>query len=586
MLRALTAYLYPIALGIISAFVMLLEALFPWRKGQKQLRRTFLSDLFHLAFNGHFLGVILYGISERYVIPHLPALRIPTAIAAAWPLALQIVVVIIVFDFIQWCVHNLLHRIPWLWELHKTHHSVVDGEMDWIVAFRFHWGEVVVYKAIQYLPLLVFGFRTEAILAHAIFGTLIGHLNHSNLDWGYGAWRYVLNSPRMHIWHHDYDAATNGTKNFAIIFSAWDWIFGTAKYPGVPPARIGFEGAETFPAHFFGQEAWPMVRKHRGPAMIFGAGLLALGWYAHVDRKSDVPQDTAISHFGEDAADTGFAHPEDLVSVVELSRAFGSARVALLDVRPADRFEQGHIPGAQLVVRDDFEAKAPIYGLTKSSVELEAMLRARGVKQGAIVVLYGDGAAEPYRLWWSLREVAGFSTRILDGGLEGWKKLGGKVVTGAAEKVEPGDVHLEARNAALTWKEIGPLLAKERGAVLIDARTKDEFTGKKKHEKADRAGRIPGSVHLEWSQLLAAPDDPRLKPPETLRAIFHTIGVEPTSKVVTSCMTGTRSSVTYFALWQLGMSAEQIANYNGSWSEYSRLDLPIETGTGTVSATP
>src|SRR5689334_5839473 len=124
-----------------------LEALFPWRKSQKQLRRTFLSDLFHLAFNGHFLGVILYAVSDRFVLPKLLEVAqkigidrvFPIGVAARWPLALQIGVVIVVFDFIQWCVHNLLHRVPFLWEFHKTHHSVVDGEMDWIVSFRFHW---------------------------------------------------------------------------------------------------------------------------------------------------------------------------------------------------------------------------------------------------------------------------------------------------------------------------------------------------------------------------------------------------------------------------------------------------------------
>jgi sterol desaturase/sphingolipid hydroxylase (fatty acid hydroxylase superfamily) len=62
----------------------------------------------------------------------------------------------------------------------------------------------------------------------------------------------------MHIWHHDYDAAAEGTKNFGIVFSAWDWIFGTAKMPPEPPKRLGFEGEERFPKSFFLQELWPL----------------------------------------------------------------------------------------------------------------------------------------------------------------------------------------------------------------------------------------------------------------------------------------------------------------------------------------
>src|SRR5690606_26981978 len=105
-------------------------------------------------------------------------------LVAGWPLAVQALVALLAVDLAQWCVHVLLHRVPFLWPLHQVHHSVKDGEMDWIVAFRFHWMEPVVYKTLTYAPLLVFGFAPQALFAHAVFGTLIGHLNHANLSWG------------------------------------------------------------------------------------------------------------------------------------------------------------------------------------------------------------------------------------------------------------------------------------------------------------------------------------------------------------------------------------------------------------------
>ena len=117
MAGSMAAYVYPISLAVLSGFVMLLERLFPWRPEQKQLRPKLWSD------------------------------------------------------FIQWCVHNMLHRVPLFWEFHKAHHSVKDGEMDWIVSFRFSWLEVIVYKSVLYLPMVFFGFRWEALMFHAIFGT-------------------------------------------------------------------------------------------------------------------------------------------------------------------------------------------------------------------------------------------------------------------------------------------------------------------------------------------------------------------------------------------------------------------------------
>lgn len=289
----MSAWTYPIALGIISVLVAGAEWLMPWRKEQRQLRTWLWSDLLHLVFNGHFLGVLLWVISTTYVLPHFDGWLASAGLKAAlyqgaatdWPLAVQILVALFVTDFIHWCVHNLLHRVPFLWELHKTHHSVRDGEMDWIVAFRFQWTEVVLYKTLQYLPLAWFAFGSEAVMVHAVFGTLIGHLNHANLKWGYGPLRYLFNSPRMHIWHHDFEGDGRTTVNFGVIFSCWDWIFGTARMPPEPPARIGFPGVETFPRTFFGHVAWPLQRLVRGRAgriagMVVGIGAVgaAMAW--------------------------------------------------------------------------------------------------------------------------------------------------------------------------------------------------------------------------------------------------------------------------------------------------------------------
>ena len=269
----MTAYLYPISLAILSAVVFGLEWLMPWRPQQKQLRSRLGSDLIHLVVNGHFLGIMIAGLADVWVLAHvdrwLAQANLTDVVyrnaAASWPVAVQIIVSLLVLDFVQWCVHNLLHRVPGLWELHKAHHSVQDGEMDWIVSFRFSWLEVVVYKVILYLPMVFFGFGYEALMFHAVFGTLIGHLNHANLNWDYGPFKYVLNSPRMHIWHHDYEGDAKTTVNFGIIFSIWDWMFGTAKMPAHPPAKLGFPGIDTFPKDYFAQQIWPLPGMLPGP---------------------------------------------------------------------------------------------------------------------------------------------------------------------------------------------------------------------------------------------------------------------------------------------------------------------------------
>ena len=248
---------YPLALAVGSIVVAVLERVVPARPRQRSLRPGLGSDLAYLIFNGHFLGVGLAWVAARTVAPFLDG-RLELHLASGWPLWVQAAVAVVLLDFAQWTIHILLHRVPFLWEFHKVHHSVREGEMDWIVSFRFHWVEAVVYTTLQYLPLTILGFAGEALMFHAVFGTLVGHFNHANLDWGYGHWRYVLNSPRMHLWHHVADGPRS--RNFGIIFAVWDWVFGTAFLPDHPPRNLGFHGQEAMPPDFLRRSLWPLVR--------------------------------------------------------------------------------------------------------------------------------------------------------------------------------------------------------------------------------------------------------------------------------------------------------------------------------------
>lgn len=238
------------------------ERLRPARRGQPLLRRELAVDLLYLALHGHFwwflFGTWIQGTADRAN----ELLSLPTG--AAWlgglHWILQFLVYAVVADFLQWCVHNLLHRVPFLWRFHQIHHSA--QAMDWAVNFRFHWIETIVYRSLLYVPLAFLGGEPSALFAAAVFGTFWGHFNHSNLDLSIGPLAYVFNSPKMHLWHHDASTEGGPAKNFGIVFSAWDWIFGTAYWPrDREPSRIGFEGDEAVPRNWFGQLAWPLMRR-------------------------------------------------------------------------------------------------------------------------------------------------------------------------------------------------------------------------------------------------------------------------------------------------------------------------------------
>ena len=82
-------------------------------------------------------------------------------------------------DFIQWNIHRLLHRVNFLWEFHKVHHSV--EQMGFAAHLRYHWMENVFYTPMKYIAvMLIGGFTPDQAFIVFYFAIAIGHLNHAN----------------------------------------------------------------------------------------------------------------------------------------------------------------------------------------------------------------------------------------------------------------------------------------------------------------------------------------------------------------------------------------------------------------------
>ncbi len=251
-------------IGISIGFVIL-ERLFPWRKAQRLFRPGWLRDVGFLALNGHFFSLLTAGLTGWVALQATRLLQdagvtFQGSPVPGWPPWTQFLVFFVLADFIQWTVHNMLHRVPVLWAFHKVHHSI--HTMDFIGNFRFHWMEILVYKTAQWLPLVLLGASPGVTFWVFVFTTLWGDLNHANLNVGLGPLGYVFNSPRMHLWHHDASDEGGTAKNFGIVLSCWDFLFGTAFWPrDRSPERLGYPDDESMPESFLGQVAWPLARR-------------------------------------------------------------------------------------------------------------------------------------------------------------------------------------------------------------------------------------------------------------------------------------------------------------------------------------
>ena len=73
-----------------------------------------------------------------------------------------IVVSILVMDLSKYLQHYLLHRVPVLWRLHRTHHA--DPECDATTSFRFHPFEIIVALLIEASVIVIFGVPAAALV--------------------------------------------------------------------------------------------------------------------------------------------------------------------------------------------------------------------------------------------------------------------------------------------------------------------------------------------------------------------------------------------------------------------------------------
>lgn len=251
---------------LVSLFFYSLELIKPWRKNQSFIRQDFWLDGFYMFFNFFIFSLIGYNALSNVFVElfndFLAIFGFTNWIALSvseMPAWIQLLTLFVFRDLIQWNIHRLLHRISFLWELHKVHHSV--KQMGFSAHLRYHWMENILYRSIEYIPLGMIGYGIQDFFVVHIIALSIGHFNHSNFKLSLGPFKYILNNPQMHIWHHAKTLPNKFGVNFGISLSLWDYVFKTDYLPyDGKDIELGFDGDENFPKTFVKQEVYPLAK--------------------------------------------------------------------------------------------------------------------------------------------------------------------------------------------------------------------------------------------------------------------------------------------------------------------------------------
>ncbi len=248
---------------------------------------------------------------------------------------------------------------------------------------------------------------------------------------------------------------------------------------------------------------------------------------------------------------------EDLIiSPEQLATAAG---YVLVDCRSNKSFVDGHLPGA---VGVDVPKWSKMVSDAPERESWEKALGDLGIDLRRTIIVYGDDIRDTARVWWLLRFLGGRDVRLLDGGIKGWQKSGGKLDKGEAKPMR-AEVRIDPQPSRLATKDDVLKTIKESSAQLFDARSAREHAGLA--PTAKRNGCIPGSKHLEWTNLID-PETERFKSPDELRKLLANAGIDANRPAITYCQSGGRAAVAALAI-ELA-TGKPARNYYRSWSEW------------------
>lgn len=240
-------------LGSTLLFVFL-EKLFPKYREQPILRPEWSLDLTYFALNHLLIGVLL--IVANSFAPAVFGWAVNASVqgfvSGLW-LPLQVVLLMIAADFVQYWVHRAYHEVPSLWGIHAVHHSA--EYIDWLAGSRTHVLQTLLDRTLVMIPLYLLGARPEALNLYVLIVSFQAVFIHANVGIEFGPLGYLFVTPKFHHWHHSKDKPAIDT-NYGAHVPLWDLVFGTFHMPDTHwPKEYGT--LVRLPRTFVGQFGYP-----------------------------------------------------------------------------------------------------------------------------------------------------------------------------------------------------------------------------------------------------------------------------------------------------------------------------------------
>lgn len=145
-----------------------------------------------------------------------------------WPTAIEFVIAIIALDLAIYWQHRAMHELPWLWRLHRLHHTDLNFELT--LGLRFHPFEILFSLLYKGLVVVALGASPLAVLCYEILLAAFALFSHADIRIT-GLWdqrlRTFMITPDWHRVHHSLHRDETDS-NYGNLLSVWDRLFRSA----------------------------------------------------------------------------------------------------------------------------------------------------------------------------------------------------------------------------------------------------------------------------------------------------------------------------------------------------------------------
>ncbi len=267
----------------------------------------------------------------------------------------------------------------------------------------------------------------------------------------------------------------------------------------------------------------------------------------------------------------GYADPSLIVSAEEARKMTGRSEVIFVDTRNYWKYAKGHIPGAACMELYAFHwVDTSEEGIKAFTKEMRMLFGSLGIGPKTIVIFYQNNSGyDAARGVWLLNLLGHKNARMLDGGLNRWKRLKYPLSEKDPEPRKSQIFSEKINEDVLATREALEASLSKGSAQILDVRNDGEYDAS--YRRARKSGHIPKALHCEWTKALRR--DGSLKSAQEVQKLYTSL--DSKSKTITYCQSGYRAAHSWLVLKSLGF--DNVQNYLGSWYEWGNdPETPVE----------